>query len=168
MDVQIIIEEIKQLLTGFVIDAHAQHIIGDGPWTKEIKKRLAGMGNSYGYAASVGGFRDEHEPEWLFDLVWYKEEGKGENARLIEVPLVVESEWNLHFGHIKYDFEKLLVANAGLRLMICQARIENRDRIFNYCKDAVAKYNLSRSGDTYLIALLDTDTEKFYFDVIIK
>ena len=71
---------------------------------------------------SMGGiFKNS---EWLFDLHWYTD-GKNPYTTLT-LPLVMECEWQQKrkgdkvnkFSGIKYDFQKLLVANAELRLMI--------------------------------------------------
>lgn len=63
--------------------------------------------------------------EWLYDLHWYTE--GNEPYSPTSLPLVVECEWNpkkrgekkkIPYSGIKYDFQKLLIANADLRLMI--------------------------------------------------
>ena len=166
MDAQNYIEEIKELLTAFVKDAHDQKIKGDANWTYEIKKRLGELGLSKGYDVCASGFRDYFEAEWLYDLVWYIEEGKDDNRRLIDIPLVVESEWNMRPDYIRYDFEKLLAANAELKLMICYVHEDNREKMLTYFIDSVAKYLRGREGDTFLIAILDYDTETFSYEVI--
>lgn len=168
MNSEIYKEEIKQLLNKFVQEAHAQNLKGDANWTYEIKKRLAELGKKHQYNISVGGFRDLYEPEWLYDLVWYKEEGEGETARLIEIPLIMESEWNLHFDYIKYDFEKLLVSNAPLRLMICQCSEINRQNRIDYFRDSIMRYKSGNKDDIFLIALLDYESEEFHFVEIKK
>lgn len=160
------IEEIISLLEGFEKEAHANNLKGDANWTYEIKKRLMVLGENHQYKTCASGFRDECEPEWLYDMVWYNEEGSGENARLINVPLVLESEWNLHFNFIKYDFEKLLVANSPLKVMICQCSEETKQERLDYFKDAIGKYQHRAGDERYLIALLDYETEKFCFKVI--
>jgi hypothetical protein len=162
------VEEIKALLENFEQEAHKTQIKGDANWTYEIKSRLSILGRNHNYKICASGFKDECEPEWLYDFVWYKEEGEKENARLIDVPLVLESEWNLKFEHIKYDFEKLLLANARLKVMLCQAHINNRQHRLDYFNDAIAKYQKNVHEEVYLIAILDYESEKFYFEVIKK
>jgi hypothetical protein len=62
--------------------------------------------------------------EWLYDLHWHTE--NEEPYLSTGLPLVVECEWKpkkkkdskTPYSGIKYDFQKLLVANADLRLMI--------------------------------------------------
>lgn len=147
---------------------HDNKVTGDFEWTQGLKKVLGGLGEEKGYVVCASGFKSWLEAEWLYDMTWYKEEGKGEEARLIEVPLVVESEWNLDFKHIKYDFEKLLVANAIHRLMICQAKKDRFDFLWKYFEDAVAKYPHLKKDDRFLIAILDHEEEVFSCKVMLK
>jgi hypothetical protein len=162
------IDAIKQSLNDFEREAHLTGITGDSNWTYGIKHRLMNLGWKHDYQVSAGGFPGECEPEWLYDMVWYREEGEGEDKRLTEVALVVESEWKSDFRNIKYDFEKLLVANASLRLMICQAKPQYKEDRMAYFKNAVAQYRYGRKGDTFLIALLDKESEKFCFEQVTK
>jgi hypothetical protein len=66
--------------------------------------------------------------EWLYDLHWFKEGG---SYRMTSLPLVVECEWAYKrkgdedkddYSAVKWDFQKLLVANAKLRLMVFRKR----------------------------------------------
>jgi len=102
--------------------------------TRLIKDKLALLGrDTFGYKVYAnslslaltqlegGTFRNS---EWLYDLHWYVE-GKSPYTT-VRLPLVVECEWQQKrrgdkanpFSGIKYDFQKLLISNAELRLMI--------------------------------------------------
>lgn len=160
---------IRETLNLYAIEARDRKFSSDRDWTQTLKERLGRLGEEkYNYKVCASGFKDDFEPEWLFDLIWYKEEGETNQRRLIDVPLVVESEWNKHFDHIKYDFEKLLVANAQHRLFVCYVHIDNRTALFEYFKDAVNQYKLNRTGDRYMIAVLDYDTHEFVYELIVK
>jgi hypothetical protein len=160
------VKEIKQLLVNLISEAHLNKIIGNNKWTFFLKEKLAILGESYNFQVSVGGFKDDYNSEWLFDLVWFKEEVIGDNSRLIDIPLVVESEWGIKLQDIKYDFEKLLVSRAAIRLMICESSKINLASRIEYFKDAVNMFKMSQKGDFYLIAILLTDTEEFHFEEI--
>jgi hypothetical protein len=162
------IEEIKTILERFEQEAHAKQIKGDANWTYEIKRKLMEAGESHEYKTCASGFKDECDPEWLYDVVWYKEEGTGDDSRLIDVPMILESEWQSHLKSIKYDFEKLLQANARLKVMICQAYEKHKESRLEYFRDAIAKFQRNIHEDVYLIAILNTTDEKFYFEVIRK
>ena len=65
-------------------------VYGDYNWTNHIKRCLAELGSSNGFEICAATENKEYQNEWLYDLVWYKENSEG---LLIDVPLVVESEW---------------------------------------------------------------------------
>lgn len=161
-------EKIKQELESFINNTKVNKMIGNKAWTNNIKQTLAKLGKDEGYSVCCSGFKDIYEAEWMWDLVWYIEEGTGQEARLIDVPLVAECEWNRSFTHIKYDFEKLLASNATLRLMICDTNEKNREFLFSYFKEAVNKYKLGKINDRYLIVFLDTHEELFSYEIITK
>ena len=66
--------------------------------------------------------------EWLYDMVCYKYEN--EHYALNDTILVMESEWkgkrtasdghddNDPYGEVKFDFQKLLLSNADIKLMV--------------------------------------------------
>ena len=88
---------------------------------------------------------------------------------LIRVPLIVESEWGRTIKSIKFDFEKLLLANSENRLMICQIKPDQRKEILDYIRIAVSKYNYLKKGDRFLVALLDDyDSGEFEYNLILK
>jgi hypothetical protein len=161
-------DQIKTELLSCVQRLHADNVRGDKKWTKEFKRALIEMGRKAGYKVCASGSHHECEPEWLFDLTWYKEDGEGVEKRLVDVPLIVECEWNSSMNHIRGDFEKLVVSNASHRLMICQSRKQNMPSLKNYFEKAVNSYTLGRPGDRYLIAILDKKDEEFQFDVIVR
>ena len=51
--------------------------------------------------------------EWLYDVTWLEYEGE----LLTDAPLVAECEWS-GGEEIDHDFQKLLLARAGVRLTI--------------------------------------------------
>lgn len=135
-------------------------------WTKSIKKVLANLGVNNDCEVATSGFNGKYENEWLYDLIWYINDEKG---NLKNLPLVVESEWSRSFNDIKYDFEKLLVTNAEHWLFICNSKPDQIDELFTYFKNAVKTYSLLNTGSRFLIAIMDDyDTGGFYYDLVIK
>lgn len=157
--------EIKNALIKVTQEGARHEIKGDGEWTKKIKLLLGELGERSGFGVCTGGFKDRFEPEWLCDLAWYRE---NEAEFLVEVPLVMESEWNRTLKYIKFDFEKLLLTNATLRLMICQAKPEKIDDLKVFFRNAVKAYGQLDKGSRFLIAVLDSDSEEFVFDTFEK
>jgi hypothetical protein len=156
--------KICQTLYQSVIDIHAAGLKGDGTWTNFIKRQLGQLGTAERFKVCTAGFRDDFDPAWLYDLIWYEEDEKG---FLLDVPLAAESEWKEDFKEIKYDFEKLLAVKATHRLMICQSRTKYKEDRLQYFRDAVKAYRRSQPADRYLIALLDVVKEIFHFELIV-
>lgn len=88
-------------------------------WTSFSLAALAKLGEGYGFESSYspkcGG-----QKECLWDLVWRERDPA--TRQIVGLPLVGESEWTA--SKVQEDFEKLLYANAPLRLMIFEHRTE--------------------------------------------
>src|SRR5690242_14508505 len=101
-------DEIDKKIIGicndFLSEADENDYAGNTVWTRTLKDKIGELGGELGYDVAIGGFREKFEKEWLYDIVWYQEDDEG---RLIRVPLIVESEWDINYAGIKYDFEKL-------------------------------------------------------------
>lgn len=88
--------------------------------TSAVFSKLCEVAHSFNYLAGARG-----RPaccdwgEWLYDAVWYKY-NNDQHDHLVEVPLVAESEWSHDFTSVRDDFHKLLLARAGIRLMVYQ------------------------------------------------
>lgn len=130
-------------------------------WTRRVKARVALIGEDRGYEVRPDvELESGGAPEWLYDLCWRDVGSEGE---LLDMRLVLESEWD-RYGLI-YDFEKLLVARAGNRVMIWseadaaafRKRVKDLNRRANACK-------LTCRGDrTLYCCWLDLE-DSFRFD----
>lgn len=157
-------QEIIHELNGFIAEQENHDFFGDRSWTLRIKERIGNLGLQKGFDVAASGFKDKFEGEWLFDMVWYEED---EDKRLARLPLAMESEWSKNYGAIKYDFEKLLVARAECKLMICQCNPDDTELLFSLLQEAVSAFKGSK-GERYLIAILDSSTEQAfqYFSIV--
>jgi hypothetical protein len=109
--------------------------------------------------------------EWLYDLLWYKEDNDGGYFPL-DFPLIVESEWwntrredkkRDRYSAIKYDFQKLLLANTGLRLMIFKISKEEELKLLSkYFNNAITKYTPLKNGEFLFVAFHD-DEKSFHY-----
>lgn len=97
--------------------------------------------------------------EWLFDLHWYTEVNSDNDHNKaympISLPLIMECEWKntregddekTRYGSVRFDFQKLVISNAALRLLIFRVRkvdIENDLKELGIYFDAVI-------NDTYI------------------
>ncbi len=90
-----------------------------GEWTNAVLGALANAGNEQGFwTAAAGGEAVEADAgEWLWDCSWreYQDE---ESWVMRSVPMVAECEWTLGWNALQHDFEKLLAANAPLRVFV--------------------------------------------------
>lgn len=141
--------------------------------TEHIMDALSQLGREQGYKsmssrisvklAKEGWFK---KAEWLYDFHWYKE---NQPYGMTNLPLVVECEWDWIrdeerkkkeklgggkpdiFGAIKWDFQKLLVANANLRVLIFQRRIKkNNDELDTYFDATIRGCKNLEKGSKFL------------------
>ena len=118
---------------------------------------------------------DFKNTEWLYDLHWY--EDGAEPYTTLCLPLVMECEWNprrkgdpkVPFSGIKYDFQKLLVSNAELRLMIFKVKkLSDLDELDSYFKSNIKNYKHLETGAKFLfVAFYDKD-KTFYYKEVFK
>jgi hypothetical protein len=92
--------------------------VGNREWTRLTFECLQNIGRRHGYESRYKGARSAGA-EWMWDLVWLERDRSGCLARM---RLAVESEWTPR--GVLNDFEKLLAADADLRLVIFQASKE--------------------------------------------
>lgn len=120
-----------------------------------------------------------HNTEWLFDVHWYRDR-KNTHFMPEHLYLACESELQkprsrkkgqkdfsgLPYQAVRYDFQKLLVCNARLRLMIFQVDKESHlyDRkvgLAPYFRKAIRTYKELPKGSSFLfICYID---RKFYY-----
>jgi hypothetical protein len=159
---------IESALVRYAAKASEANFASDKDWTYFLKASLGDLGEENKYRVCTSGFKDVFDCEWLYDLVWYEELTEGNKKRLVDVPLVVECEWNPYLEPIRYDFEKLLIANASHKLMICYVHPKYRQDRLDYFKEAVTLYKHCKHGDRYMIAMLDMESHQFTFQLILK
>ncbi len=140
----VIIKEVKDFILSIPKDIIPGGL-SDSGWTAKIKKGFLELGKKFDYETCP----DECNRQWLYDLIWFK---NNEYNHLVELSLVLESEWSKNIYEIKYDFEKLLVAKAPIKVMICQenGNVEDLIKMFNLGIDYYSKKDCC---ETYLIAI---------------
>ena len=144
---------------------------GYGVWTTAVKTELCKIGRDrFGYSVYARAnevakaYRDDGE--WLYDVAWleYEKNKHGKPARpLVDAPLVAECEW-YNEGDIKDDFEKLLLARAGVRLMIFDGdRAGGSKKTAEQLARMVREFNGSRAEDAWLLAAWEGKPEDWSF-----
>ena len=126
----------------------------DTAWTRAVKTKLCEIGRGrfdYKVGASNVPRANCDYGEWLYDVTWleYEKSGRGE---LVGAHLAAECEWG-NVGDIEEDFEKLLLARAGVRLMIFGGNYKPLSKgIAERLAEKVRKFNGSRAEDAWLLA----------------
>lgn len=129
--------------------------------------------------------------EWLYDLHWYTEQDiNKEPYAPISLPLVMECEWGkirgsdrvkkefknnkkkFLYGEVKFDFQKLVVANAALRLMIFRVN-EKEDlcelnEYFEKVINGPNSYIHLADGAIFLFVAYHFSKKTFYYKEIIN
>ena len=111
-------------------------------WTRQVKNALIQLGIACEYIPYPHCGRGE----FLYDVTWLKTTDGTADGRLTQVPLVAEIEWG-DKGDVWYDFQKLLVARAGVRVMIFD---DHEGRLLAELQDHIRHY--AYGGDRYLLA----------------
>lgn len=113
--------------------------------------------------------------EWLYDLHWYTE--GADPYTTIRLPLVMECEWNPRrkgdsktpYSGIKYDFQKLIVSNAELRLMIFRInKPSNLSDLGVYFENNITNYTSLPKKSAFLFIAFNDLAKSFYYREIIK
>jgi hypothetical protein len=153
--------------------------------TRLIKVSLINLGHKLEYKVYANKLENEDlekvahgfvNREWLFDLHFYTEKGSYSIDRL---PLIVECEWyprrkgdkNDRFSGFKYDFQKLLVSNAELRLMvfIIKKPIDNAlSELETYFNNVITNYKHLEHKAKFLFVAFSTSEKSFRYKQIVK
>ena len=159
---ELIDEQISEIVGGLRLISMYK-IKGFGNKTKAIKGKLAKIGckNKYRVYANklserlqrmlkLSQGRKKYEPnkEWLLDIIWTIEnDAKEHEYETKKVVLGVECEWGCkrrndvdEYGHVKYDFQKLLVTESDLCVMIFKWRKKDEKLIAAGKENALSEY----------------------------
>lgn len=132
-------------------------------WTQAINTTLCRIGQEH-FGMGVGSSPDKVAAgthldygEWLYDITWCDEDDEG---RMSGLPLVAECEWEHRSAAIVEDFQKLLVARAGVRLMIHENWMEREEiphpsDMAKHLAQRVSAFACTQPDDVYLLVVLD-------------
>jgi hypothetical protein len=132
-------------------------------WTSELTLAVANIGIEHRWDVCVSLRRppgsSNFDAAWLYDLVWYRSDEQG----LSRVELVLESEWSMHWEHIRYDFEKLLIAKVPLKLLVFEAWEAQIEARFDALKKGIRHFMGASTDETYVLAALNSNNSGFRF-----
>lgn len=153
------------------------------PNSNLIKYNLVKLGHDLGFRVYANGLTPEQleeqklkyhfvNREFLFDIHWYRD--KADYYYTPEsISLVGESELgDRRKGDqskrknpaVMFDFQKLLVANAELRLLIFKVRNkEELEALDDYFIKAIRAYQLLRKGSPFLFVCFMHSSKMLYF-----
>ena len=138
---------------------------GNTWWTEEVKNAVGDVLKERNYKVYASNYNQTDGSERLYDLTGIEEE----DGYLKSIPLVLESEWKNAKGkyesRIRYDFEKLLVSRAEHRVMVLEAKSEEKGKeVVERLLQHVKKCRHSTEGDRYLFACCRQVEKKWGFD----
>lgn len=126
--------------------------------TKRLKEIIANFGHEMKYKVCAGGCEGPFENEWLYEVAWTSSNELG----LKRVEMVYKSELAKNFNGIKAEFEKLLLANAKMKIFVCTTIPGMDEEIQNYFEKAIQNYEAHAPNTRFLILIWDdTDTGEF-------
>ena len=153
-------------------------------WTKSVYTTLCEIGQNQFHCRVCANRKRAPRadgPEWLYDMTWleYPSHTVGwvqASGWFTGARLVAECEWSAFHQSIREvedDFSKLLLARAGVRLMICYEwrehwhhdEIRDSESLAAHLARLVQRFNGTHAEDTYLLAVLgyETDSRVFRF-----
>jgi len=131
---------------------------GDGAWTKLIFQLVADFGHSLNFDICASRKDVGYDGGWLYDLIWYKNDT---SKFLHSVPLILECEWHTSYERIKYDFEKLLICKAELKIMIFQSSAHQAPELFQLLEAGISAFNSMSTDEIYLLICFNLATNEF-------
>lgn len=159
--------------------------------TKEIFICLTNLGHKLGFKVyanvftkkdweilnnkeRISGYEKFVNREWLYDMHWYTDVEETDYqtedfflAMECEWSKNKASNWNTNFKDIGYDFQKLLVCNARLRLMITRvSKTSHNIELQHYFNNAVKNYKRLQNGSKFLCVCYDMEAKKMNFMII--
>ena len=124
-------------------------------------KHIGKIGQTLKWSVASGKYPDaDYLGDWLFDMTWYHAD---EQDQMLSLGMVLESEWGRYWTDIRFDFEKLLIADAPIKVMVFE-EVEAPLVLFGRLKERVTSYEGIKNGQTYLFACFKGATRDFEFD----
>ena len=129
-------------------------------WTNAVKAAFAELGKKHGWIISASMPKEaEADPEWLFDLTWYKY--ATDDPLGLEIGLILESEWSEEFGELRYDFEKLIIGKSPYKVFIFEAASDDIKNTMLKLNSVIDHCRHSSAGETYIFAGWDGARKRF-------
>ena len=133
-------------------------------WTKVVLTKLCKIGQGFRFRVGANTGKVDKASlnwgEWLYDVTWLESDRED---RMIRAPLVAECEWG-NLEEIKEDFDKLLLARAGVRLMIFDGNYKpGSNEIADELAKRIRAFKGSRAEDAWLLAAWEGSNDNWRF-----
>lgn len=131
--------------------------VNDGVWTTEIMRAVGALTSTLCHDGVCAYKGSPSTPtyaggELMYDLTWFvpAPPGPHEVSRVRGVPLVLESEWH-GWHNVWDDFDKLLLARAGLRVFIFECDKATPDNWVEVLLARAAAFADASQDDAWLL-----------------
>lgn len=128
-------------------------------WKRQIAAGVGDLGDANDWEV-CSEVKELFEPEWLYDLVWWRNDSTG---HLSEVYLVLESERDGRERPIMVDFEKLLVAKSTLKVMIFQGYNHSIPELLRKQEAGIKAFQRHDADEIFILAAFNNDLSRFEF-----
>lgn len=138
-------------------------------FTRTLFAALAKLGKELKYDVRMSSTSPHENWEYLFDVCFLEtgrtgSPGDGYFTRdypLRKLVLALESEWGTNVNEILYDFCKLLLVRAELKVLVFyQPNEEKIEEVISRIRNAINEYQDKQPGDAYLVCALTGDQVK--------
>ncbi len=113
-------------------------------WTSSVRSSLKLAGEERDEEVYCERGRPK-QGEFLLDMIW-------QNPETLNVDVGIECEWG-DCGNVAYDFEKLLLIKAQLKVMICDPETQTGRKLnpFPEILERTRRYSGHLAGEKYLV-----------------
>jgi hypothetical protein len=160
---QAVIDTLDQLIIDWRNDGRPND---QKKWTLDVKTKLCELGREHHCQTGAAHVAEKSRDfgEWLYDVTWLRYAPNG--GGMIGCPLILETENDHRDQEISNDWEKLIVANAGHRVMMFGKRTDAEiEEKFEEMISEADRYEERHPGDRYLLAGFSDESEVFHYTV---
>lgn len=124
-------------------------------WTQNLNVSLCKLAQNYGFAVYTKNIKAADWGEWLYDFVCCEVK----NEEILRTVFVMESEWLSSDEEVLIDFNKLLLCNSEIKIMVYYNKDDDEIKVcekidivlsneqiellYNLCKKQNAKMQLN-------------------------
>jgi hypothetical protein len=164
-----VIDEIKNGLIELATELNGE---SDLFWTKSIKDLFYKITNKLNLPYGTMPTNEEigENRQWVFDLIWYELDKNSLEEKykpLLSLPLILECEWKPFYEDLVWDFDKLIIAKADMKVFIFQingnSQFDGKTTV-NNLKQRMYSFQEKNLNETYFFIYWYEN--KFNFDFI--